>query len=122
MTTTTEDIAQAQRASDAHWFKVGLSDAFEGRPEHRRGGTWAPTYAQGYRQGRDELAAAHPAAGVCRADVVDPATEPDVCVYEGCPAPDAEVFRCPCGDLLCSEHADRDHIYFCAAYSAWVRS
>ena len=51
--TVTEDTQQ-QRASDAHWFKIGLSDAFDGRPEHSRG-AWFPTYRDGYRMGRDEM-------------------------------------------------------------------
>jgi hypothetical protein len=115
---------QAQRATDAHWFKVGLSDAFAGRPEHRRGGTWAPTYAQGYRQGRDEMAAAHPAAGTCRADDSDPAADIDVCVYAGetcgCADPTGETFVCPCGDTLCEDDATLNHIHFCGDYRAWV--
>jgi hypothetical protein len=124
MTTSTHRPAaqpdtQAARATDAHWFKVGLDDAFNGRPEHHRG-QWFPTYHEGYRQGRDELAAAHPDAGVCRADDNEPTTDNEQCVYTGCPAPDLIV--CPCGDTVCSEHADRDHIHYCADYSAWVRS
>jgi hypothetical protein len=61
----------------------------------------------------------HPPAGLCQAD--EPTTDdPDLCVYEGCPA--ADTFVCPCGDRLCEDHADRDHFAYCGDYRAWATS